>query len=84
MREKRNRISLKFNSYYEDGVLYHGWNEGLFSCISTSLWNLASLYSEYSIQPNRIDFSGALNRFKTDDQNRNNIDIYSTDLSALA
>lgn len=70
--EKNSMINLNYNSYFENDVLYHGWNQGFFSNTSTCLWNLCQLKDYYGIEPKRIDFSHAFAEYKT-----NNLDIYS-------
>jgi hypothetical protein len=73
---KSDEIKLKDNAYFKNGVLYHGWNYGFFSCLSTCLWNLVELYTGHKIIPERIDFSRSFKDFKTEDQLSRQIDIY--------
>jgi hypothetical protein len=65
-------IKLNFNSYFENGVLYHGWTQGFFSNVSTCLWNLCQLKDQHGIEPERIDFSHAFTAYKT----KSDTDIY--------
>jgi hypothetical protein len=69
-------IRLEYGSYFRDGVLFNAQNTGFFSCLSVCLWNLVSLYANYKIVPERIDFSRSFHDFKNEDQLNDQIDIY--------
>lgn len=73
---RNDDIKLRFDSYFREGVLYHGWNGGFFSCLSLCLWNLVFLYAKYKIVPARIDFSRAFKLFKTAEQLNGRVDVY--------
>lgn len=70
-------LELSHNNFYSEQskTLSCGWNHGFFSNCTVTLWGLVDCYNRNKT-PERIDFSHAFSRYRTQEQIDNKTDLY--------